>query len=79
MASLIEGAADFLEEFGGITPSEAQRIDPDVSNIVANVDGQNVQVDNIQPSDLDREEARAARTTCELFGLNCDIAEEAMA
>ena len=65
-------AADFLNEFSGISPTDALRIDPDVSNIVANIEGVNIQVPNISISDLDAAENRASCTTCELYGLNCD-------
>ena len=65
-------AADFLNEFSGILPSQVDKIDPDVTNLTANIDGQNVQVENVSVSDLDAEAQRAACTTCSLFGLNCD-------
>ncbi len=65
-------AADFLNEFSGISPSDAMRVDPDITNITANIGGENVQVQNVSVSDLDAAENRASCTTCELFGLNCE-------
>jgi len=65
-------AADFLNEFLGISPTDALRIDPDIINKVANIGGENIQVPNVSVSDLDAAENRASCTTCELFGLNCE-------
>lgn len=72
-------AADFLAEFSGISPTNALRIDPDISNIVANIEGVNVPVENISISDLEAEAQRAAEFTCKTFGLNCDLVDGMMA
>ena len=65
-------AADFLNEFSGISPTDALRVDPDIINKVANIEGDNIQVPNVSVSDLDAAGNRASCTTCELFGLNCE-------
>ena len=65
-------AADFLSQFSGILPSELAFIDPDIKNIVANIEGENVQVPIVTPSLLEQEAIRAACTSCELFNLNCE-------
>jgi len=72
-------AADFLAEFSGISPTDALRIDPDIKNIVANIGGENIQVVNVSPSDLEAENIRAAKVTCEQFGLNCELAASTLA
>lgn len=64
---------DFLRETGGtLLPSQVGLIDPDIKNIVASVQGENIQVENVSISDLDFEEAKSSCTTCGLFGLNCE-------
>jgi len=65
-------AADFLAQFSGILPSELAFIDPDIRNIVANIEGENIQVPTTTPSLLETEAIRAACTSCELFNLNCE-------
>jgi hypothetical protein len=65
-------AADFLNEHSGILPSQIDRIDPDIKNIVANVGGENIAVNNIGISNLLEEEMKAKKLTCSLFGLNCE-------
>lgn len=72
-------ARDFLNEFSGISPTDALRIDPDVSNITANIEGVNIQVPNIGVSDLESEELKSAKLTCERFGLNCELVNGMMA
>lgn len=64
--------ADFLNEFKGISPSDALRINPDIINKVANINGENITVDNVSISNLKTEENKASCTTCRLFGLNCE-------
>jgi len=80
-------AADFLAETGGqILPSEVELVDPDIKNIIAAGGdipvGEQIQVDT-SPQDrlsaLEEEAARAAQTSCELFGLNCDLVDSQMA
>ncbi len=68
-------AADFLMEHSGISPSDALLVDPDIKNIVANVGGENIPVENVTISKLDEQAQIAACTTCDLFGLNCDICQ----
>ena len=81
-------AADFLFDTGGkILPSqvEAGIIDPDIRNIVAGFVGggrdQAVPVSSTMEtlSIRDRENIRAAKFTCEQFGLNCELANSMMA
>jgi len=66
-------AADFLAEFSGILPSQLSGIDPDVKNITAFIGGENVEVENVGVGDLREQERIAACTSCQLFGLNCEI------
>jgi len=73
-------AADFLEETGGqILPSQVEFVDPDIKNIVANIEGENIQVDFVSPGDLETEAIKAACTSCQLFNLNCEQCRSAMA
>jgi len=65
-------AADFLAQFSGILPSQLPGIDPDIRNIVANVEGENIQVPTTTPGALETEAIKAACTSCELFNLNCE-------
>jgi len=73
-------AADFLEETGGkILPSQVEFVDPDIKNIVANIEGENIQVDFTSPGDLQNEAIIAACTSCQLFNLNCEQCRGGMA
>jgi len=73
-------AADFLEETGGkLLPSQVDFFDADIKNIVANIGGENVQVQTVFSSDLQTEAIKAACTTCELFNLNCEQCRAGMA
>ena len=67
-------AADFLSEFSGILPSQVGLIDPDIRNITANIEGVNIPVPTIGISDLRQQEIAAAKISCSLFGLNCELA-----
>ena len=55
----------------GILPSQVSLVDPDIKNIVANIAGENIQVQNVGIPNLMKEAQKAACTSCELFGLNC--------
>lgn len=66
-------ASDFLRENRGISPSDALRLDPDIQNITANIAGVNIPAGNIGIPELEREEFKAAQTSCNLFGLNCEL------
>jgi len=70
-------AADFLGQFSGILPSQLPGIDPDIKNLVANIEGENIQVEFATPGTLEKEATIAACTTCKLFNLNCDQCAEA--
>jgi len=72
-------AADFLNVHSGLLPSQVGFIDGDIKNIMANIDGVNVQVDNYGITDLKTQEMIAAQFTCKEYGLNCDIAKGLLA
>jgi len=73
-------AADFLEETGGqILPSQVEFIDPDIKNIVASIEGENIQVGFTSPADLESEAIKSACTSCQLFNLNCEQCRGGMA
>ena len=73
-------ASDFLHETGGkVLPSQVNYFDGDVKNIVANIGGENVQIDSVSSQDLKTQEMISAQFTCKEYGLNCDIAEGTMA
>lgn len=80
-------AADFLAETGGtILPSQVELVDPDIKNIIAAGGdipfGEMERVDT-SPQDrlsaLESEASKAAQTSCELFGLNCELVDSQMA
>jgi len=78
-------AADFLAETKGrILPSQVDLIDPDIRNIAIaggdfptqiQVGGSPLETLSIRES----ENIKAARFTCQMFGLNCELAESSMA
>lgn len=78
-------AADFLAETGGkILPSQVDLIDPDIKNIVV-TGGDFVTQERVDTSPQERlsirksENLKAAKFTCEQFGLNCELAGSMMA
>lgn len=77
-------AADFLASAGGeILPSQIELIDPDIRNIVAGFEGGGLESVSSTPLETlsirESENIRAAKFTCEQFGLNCELAASMMA